>query len=561
MAEVNKKISELPPAENLNGNEEVELLQLGGNVKATLTKIKNWLLGFFRAKRPTVYKSASFALSKDTDYVVDSSGGEIVATLPVVTAGDDSEYYITLQTNSNHCNIQVDGVQQMSGFTIVSLSTVNARIILKANGVDGYDILSDEREYYRIIEFTTDLPLLTGIESGGRYEGVIPDATEVTVTVQDWSAEHIGDTASFTKISGVNSTIRVVSEDSSFDEIITQDKKGFKLIYGKQGFGIGQDSRVSEPLVAIDFYPTITASVLEPGYKLLVNNTADPAYPPVPGVDFSTPPITSEIEQSIGFYINDLAALRGLVSERGINAYARVKLNVSSNRAVAIKFNYYEYTISTNTLNPTPIATTGFSEFITLTVYNEKIISGVLPANDWTDKTLVIELLAKKSATGGDNPVLDLLFGGATPSKTSINVPAASVGHDTLAGVSDAGVGVSKGHVDSDLFKDITAFQTNYTSTAAPAPTGDYGENELYITALAVAATFAAPSGTPFQGNTLFMRIKDNNTAQSLLFDPIYRGMQNPLPPTTIAGKYMRLAFEYNATDSKWDLIGTDNEA
>lgn len=38
-----KKISELDPSGNLNGNEEFEHLQVGNNVRSTLTKIKDWI--------------------------------------------------------------------------------------------------------------------------------------------------------------------------------------------------------------------------------------------------------------------------------------------------------------------------------------------------------------------------------------------------------------------------------------------------------------------------------------------------------------------------------------
>ena len=52
---------------------------------------------------------------------------------------------------------------------------------------------------------------------------------------------------------------------------------------------------------------------------------------------------------------------------------------------------------------------------------------------------------------------------------------------------------------------------TTVESSATPTPTGGSKENEYYLTALVANATFAAPSGTPANGNTLVIRIKPGN--------------------------------------------------
>jgi hypothetical protein len=97
--------------------------------------------------------------------------------------------------------------------------------------------------------------------------------------------------------------------------------------------------------------------------------------------------------------------------------------------------------------------------------------------------------------------------------------------------------------------------------TGAVQTSGDALANELFITALAVAATIAAPSGTPANGNSLVVRIKDNGTAQSLSWDLAYRAVGVTLPTTTAAGKTMYLGFKYNSADSKWDCLAVGQEA
>ena len=46
---------------------------------------------------------------------------------------------------------------------------------------------------------------------------------------------------------------------------------------------------------------------------------------------------------------------------------------------------------------------------------------------------------------------------------------------------------------------------TTVASSATPTPTGYSAHNQLNVTALAAAATFAAPSGTPVDGNSLII--------------------------------------------------------
>jgi len=103
--------------------------------------------------------------------------------------------------------------------------------------------------------------------------------------------------------------------------------------------------------------------------------------------------------------------------------------------------------------------------------------------------------------------------------------------------------------------KRITKREVTIASSATPTPNSDI--TDIYtITALAEAATFGAPTGTPTQGQTLLIRIKDNATARALGFNAIYRaGTDIALPTTTVISKTIYLGFIYNVADSKWDLI------
>lgn len=98
---------------------------------------------------------------------------------------------------------------------------------------------------------------------------------------------------------------------------------------------------------------------------------------------------------------------------------------------------------------------------------------------------------------------------------------------------------------------------TSTASSSTPAPVGSSLFNYYFLTALAANATFSAPSGTLANGNSLLIRIKDNGTARTLSWNAIYRGGTSiALPTTTTISKTMYVQFNYNSTDSKWDLVG-----
>lgn len=98
------------------------------------------------------------------------------------------------------------------------------------------------------------------------------------------------------------------------------------------------------------------------------------------------------------------------------------------------------------------------------------------------------------------------------------------------------------------------------TSSATVTPNADT-DDEVVITAQAVGLTIANPSGTPVQGQALMIRIKDNASAQTIAFGASYRAIGVTLPTTTVASKTLYLGCIYNATDSKWDVLGINQEA
>jgi hypothetical protein len=100
---------------------------------------------------------------------------------------------------------------------------------------------------------------------------------------------------------------------------------------------------------------------------------------------------------------------------------------------------------------------------------------------------------------------------------------------------------------------------TSVTSSATITP--DAGSDLTVVTALAVPATIANPSGTWSQGQAAVVRIKDNGTARALSFGAKFRALGTTLPTTTVANKTVYIAFLYNSTDDKYDVTGVGQEA
>lgn len=113
----------------------------------------------------------------------------------------------------------------------------------------------------------------------------------------------------------------------------------------------------------------------------------------------------------------------------------------------------------------------------------------------------------------------------------------------------------------SDARRSLGPTVESTASSGTPTPAIASASHQYNLTALAANATFGAPTGTPVDGGTLMLRVKDNGTARTLAFNAAFRALGVTLPTTTTANKTLYIGCRWNAADSKWDVLATGVEA
>ncbi len=166
-----------------------------------------------------------------------------------------------------------------------------------------------------------------------------------------------------------------------------------------------------------------------------------------------------------------------------------------------------------------------------------------------TDASKLTGTLPVANGGTGATTLTGLLLGNGTSAVTTVTAPSGTV----------------VGTIDTQTLtnKRITSRVVSITSASTITPTGDTAD-QYNVTALAVPASVAAPSGTPTDGQKLILRLEDNGTARALTWTTTsgaYRAIGTTLPTTTVATKTTYVGCIYNATDVFWDVVAVTTQA
>lgn len=102
--------------------------------------------------------------------------------------------------------------------------------------------------------------------------------------------------------------------------------------------------------------------------------------------------------------------------------------------------------------------------------------------------------------------------------------------------------------------------RTSYPSSVAIQNINADTVDMVAINAQGIDVSFPAPTGTPTDGQTLLIRLKDNGTSRAIVWNVIWRGRGVTLPTATVANKWLYIGALWNVYDSKWDVISVVQE-
>lgn len=192
-----------------------------------------------------------------------------------------------------------------------------------------------------------------------------------------------------------------------------------------------------------------------------------------------------------------------------------------------------------------------------------------LTSKTLTSPTLTAPVLGTPASATLTNATGLPISGLVSSTSTALGVGSIELGNasDTTLSRSAAGVLAVEGTAVPTISststltnKRITARVGTTTSSATPTPDAD-GNDQYNVTALAANAVFAAPTGTPTDGQKLMIRIKDNGTAWTLGWNAIYVSTTNAtLPSATTVSKTMYVSFVYDSVATKWMCFGSTEE-
>ena len=167
----------------------------------------------------------------------------------------------------------------------------------------------------------------------------------------------------------------------------------------------------------------------------------------------------------------------------------------------------------------------------------------------------------KDMTTGGKNTIIGSYTGndGVFDIRTSSNYVVLSDGDANVRAYWNGANATFAGGLNlGGLLRTVAS---SFSGSGAVTPTSDTC-NQFNVGISGGDISFAAPSGSPLNGQKLLIRIFGDSVSRSITsWNAIYRAIGTSLPTTADANKTIYVGCIYNNTYSKWDVVGAAIEA
>lgn len=406
--------------------------------------------------------TTDFNAVKNTIYLVDCTTAPVIARLPNVVAGNVDEFKFILQKDTHKLTITtVGGTQTICDDTSQIIATIGGGMQFKANAVDHYCLVEDTRILTRVIEITEDRDFsMDGFENhilyivkpnGGQINLNIPAAFVLPGSIAIQSRFQLDGAGSFaiTAASGLigNAQTQVVSTDGD----------GFDITWSDLKYYVTNDTRPKVVSSSITTYSlneltaitdTVTGTFFRRRAASTEDSDFDPTTPPELSVVVTANP--TDPWQVIGSSIIQ-GAIIGIVPDGNTDIFYNVRrTGVDVYTYVA----YYKRTVGgVETLISQSVAglvNSSTAQQLRLTAQHDEFS---MVATDY----YVVRTFARK-ATTGTNPTLISILEGSNPTRSTLEIPASAIAHNTLAGR-----GGVNAHPGTAISIDASGFNGNLT--------------------------------------------------------------------------------------------------
>jgi hypothetical protein len=353
-----------------------------------------------------------------------------------------------------------------------------------------------------------------------------------------------------TYISNCTVDTRVIKSGSNYVEIINSE---LQCTLGVQISGTGTVSIVGNKCWAVAVSNASASVLIKDCYQVITPSVTAGTLQIDGSAIFAASPTSNAITSSAGSFIT---LANSFVLNSAANSVERISL-AGSYSILNLVYDKTNSTFAGTSLNAIDYFQRINLDNITSTVYT---VATLPSASTYGNGTCAFVSNALNPRTGAT-----VVGGGSTATPVFSNgtnwICGTGLGETTGTGsVVLSASPTLTGILTSD---NVRSNSTIIVSASTITPTSN-ATNQYTVTALAVPATIAIPSGSPIDGQKLSIRIKDDGTARALTWTTSaggFRVIGTTLPTTTTASKVIYVGCIYNSQDSFWDVLAVATQA